>query len=205
MPFASARPHARARSRAVLLTTVAALLIGLLPAPTARAGVTGVTELFFSEYIEGSSNNKALEIYNGTSGAIDLAAGGYNVQIFFNGSATAGLTINLTGTVAALTLTAPAGTVGTQRNVALSGPVSAVTLAAIAGTVATQQVVALTGAVAGLTLTAPAGTFSAQGANDGSPVRNPRAALTTPTSAATITGTVSQATLTTPTSRGTLT
>ena len=121
------------------------------------------------------------------------------------GSVSLGGNVNLTGTVAALTLTAPAGTVGTQRNVALSGPVSAVTLAAIAGTVATQQVVALTGAVAGLTLTAPAGTFSAQGANDGSPVRNPRAALTTPTSAATITGTVGQATLTTPTSRGTLT
>ena len=40
-----------------------------------------------SEYIEGSSNNKALEIYNGTGAAIDLAAGGYNIQMFFNGSA----------------------------------------------------------------------------------------------------------------------
>src|SRR5688572_27803546 len=59
------------------------------------------TELFFSEYIEGSSNNKALEIYNGTGAAVNLAAGGYNVQMYFNGSATAGLTVNLTGTVAA--------------------------------------------------------------------------------------------------------
>ena len=59
------------------------------------------TELFFSEYIEGSSNNKALEIYNGTGAAVDLAAGGYSVQMFFNGSPRAGLTINLTGTVAA--------------------------------------------------------------------------------------------------------
>jgi len=58
------------------------------------------TELFISEYIEGSSNNKALEFYNGTGAAIDLAAGGYNVQMFFNGAATASLTINLTGTVA---------------------------------------------------------------------------------------------------------
>jgi predicted extracellular nuclease len=58
------------------------------------------TELFFSEYIEGSSNNKALEIYNGTGAPINLATGGYNVQMFFNGSASAGLTINLTGTVA---------------------------------------------------------------------------------------------------------
>ncbi len=27
------------------------------------------TELFFSEYVEGSSNNKALEVYNGTGEA----------------------------------------------------------------------------------------------------------------------------------------
>ncbi|NJD11936.1 MAG: hypothetical protein FIB01_16335, partial [Gemmatimonadetes bacterium] len=59
------------------------------------------TELFISEYIEGSSNNKALEIYNGTGGTVNLATDGYNIQMFFNGSASAGLTINLTGTVAA--------------------------------------------------------------------------------------------------------
>jgi hypothetical protein len=55
--------------------------------------------LFFSEYIEGSSNNKALEIYNGTGAAIDLAAAGYVVQLYFNGSTTP-TTFNLTGTVA---------------------------------------------------------------------------------------------------------
>ena len=75
------------------------VLAAVAGAPPAHAAAP--TELFFSEYIEGSSNNKALEIYNGTGAAIDLAAGGYNVQMFFNGSATAGLTINLTGTVAA--------------------------------------------------------------------------------------------------------
>jgi predicted extracellular nuclease len=57
------------------------------------------TELFFSEYVEGSSNNKALEIFNGTGAAVNLTTGAYNVQMFFNGSASAGLTINLTGTV----------------------------------------------------------------------------------------------------------
>ena len=67
-------------------------------APTASAAPA---ELFFSEYVEGSSNNKALEIYNGTGASIDLAANAYSVQMFFNGSPTAGLTINLTGTVAA--------------------------------------------------------------------------------------------------------
>ena len=70
----------------------------------AVAGASGAfaasTDLFFSEYIEGSGNNKALEIFNDTGAPIDLAAGGYNVQMFFNGSATAGLTIDLTGTVA---------------------------------------------------------------------------------------------------------
>lgn len=77
---------------------ILAMLMALIPAQFASAAAP--TELFFSEYIEGSSNNKALEIYNGTGAAIDLAAGGYNVQMFFNGSASAGLTINLTGTVA---------------------------------------------------------------------------------------------------------
>jgi len=58
------------------------------------------TELFFSEYIEGTSNNKALEIFNGTGAPVDLAANGYAIQMFFNGNPAAGLTIGLTGTVA---------------------------------------------------------------------------------------------------------
>lgn len=56
-------------------------------------------DLYFSEYIEGSSNNKALEIYNSSSEAINLS--GYKVEIYFNGSASAGLTINLAGTIPA--------------------------------------------------------------------------------------------------------
>lgn len=66
------------------------------PSPAAAAG----SELFFSEYIEGSSNNKALEIYNGTGGAVDLVAGDYNVQMYFNGSTSPGATFSLAGTVA---------------------------------------------------------------------------------------------------------
>jgi predicted extracellular nuclease len=71
------------------------------PETPAMSVTASATELFFSEYIEGSSNNKALEIYNGTGVPIDLGAAGYSVQMFFNGSASAGLTIALTGTVAA--------------------------------------------------------------------------------------------------------
>jgi len=80
------------------VTVILSMLVTALPMQSAQAAAP--TELFFSEYIEGSSNNKALEIYNGTGAAINLAAGGYNIQMFFNGSASAGLTINLTGTVA---------------------------------------------------------------------------------------------------------
>ncbi len=65
------------------------------------SGGAAPTELFFSEYIEGTSNNKALEIYNGTGATVDLAAGSYNVQMHFNGNPVATLTISLTGSVAA--------------------------------------------------------------------------------------------------------
>lgn len=64
--------------------------------PTVHAAAS---DLFISEYIEGSSNNKALEIYNGTGAPIDLAAGGYKIEMYFNGSASAGTTLNLSGTI----------------------------------------------------------------------------------------------------------
>lgn len=38
----------------------------------AKISVSQCTDLFFSEYIEGTSNNKAIEIYNPTSSPIDL-------------------------------------------------------------------------------------------------------------------------------------
>ena len=55
------------------------------------------TDLFFSEYIEGSSNNKYLEIYNGTGAAVDLS--NYRVELYPNGATTAGGTEMLTGTL----------------------------------------------------------------------------------------------------------
>ncbi len=77
---------------------LSALCLVAVAAPV--ASIAAPLDLFFSEYIEGTSNNKALEIYNGTGAAINLASSQYNVQMFFNGNASAGLTINLTGTVA---------------------------------------------------------------------------------------------------------
>jgi predicted extracellular nuclease len=82
------------------LALILSLSLGSLPGQTSPVRAA-TSDLFFSEYIEGSSNNKALEIYNGTGAAVDLAAGGYNVQFYFNGAATTTTTINLTGSVAA--------------------------------------------------------------------------------------------------------
>jgi hypothetical protein len=90
----------RAPGRSLAVGLIAALAVSILPAAPVQFARAATAELFFSEYIEGSSNNKALEIFNGTGAAIDLGTGGYNVQMFFNGSASAGLTINLAGTVA---------------------------------------------------------------------------------------------------------
>jgi len=74
-------------------------------------------ELFISEYVEGSGNDKAIEIYNPTNVAINLS--GYRLERFSNGSSTssAGGVLNLSGTIAAHDVfvvvngqTAPSGT-----------------------------------------------------------------------------------------------
>eukprot|EP00754_Rhynchopus_humris_P014065 Rhum_TRINITY_DN14365_c0_g1::Rhum_TRINITY_DN14365_c0_g1_i3::g.83072::m.83072 len=55
----------------------------------------------FSEYLEGSGDNKALEILNGASTTLDLT--GYKLEFYFDGASTAGTTITLTGNLAAHT------------------------------------------------------------------------------------------------------
>jgi predicted extracellular nuclease len=79
--------------------TVAATAISVL-GPASGAAAATATDLFISEYVEGSGNNKALEFFNGTGSPIDLTAGQYVVQVYFNGGTTP-TTIPLTGTVAA--------------------------------------------------------------------------------------------------------
>lgn len=53
-----------------------------------------------SEYIEGSSYNKAIEIYNGTGAPVDLGAGLYTLELYSNGSPTVSQTMTLSGTIA---------------------------------------------------------------------------------------------------------
>ncbi|MEM9490327.1 MAG: ExeM/NucH family extracellular endonuclease, partial [Myxococcota bacterium] len=61
-------------------------------------GGGGADELFISEYIEGSSYNKAIELANLTGAAVDLSS--YRLQYYFNGNSSPGRTIVLSGTVA---------------------------------------------------------------------------------------------------------
>ncbi|MDY0011158.1 MAG: lamin tail domain-containing protein, partial [Candidatus Izemoplasmatales bacterium] len=56
-------------------------------------------DLFFSEYGEGSSNNKWLEIYNGTGADVDLS--NYSIQYYNNGATAVTQTLVLSGTLVA--------------------------------------------------------------------------------------------------------
>jgi predicted extracellular nuclease len=105
----SGRRSASAPKRNLMMTAKCSAQAWLLLVTTACISAFGpssvgvgadAADLFISEYVEGSGNNKALEIYNATGAAIDLGANAYNVQMFFNGSTSPGLTINLIGVVA---------------------------------------------------------------------------------------------------------
>ena len=65
---------------------------------TPVGGGSGCSELFFSEYVEGSSNNKAVEIYNPTNAAINLS--NYRIEVFSNGASAPTVTIPLSGSIA---------------------------------------------------------------------------------------------------------
>ncbi|MDP5238981.1 ExeM/NucH family extracellular endonuclease [Uliginosibacterium sp. 31-16] len=95
--------YASAGSYTITLTLTgagpAAVRSAAITVNAASSGSTGSAELFFSEYIEGSSNNKALELYNPTGATIDLSA--YSVKMYANGGTTATQIQALTGSLAA--------------------------------------------------------------------------------------------------------
>ena len=63
-------------------------------------GGSSSSALFISEYVEGSSYNKAIEIFNPSNSDIDLSADNYQLGRFSNGGTTPSM-IDLTGTIAA--------------------------------------------------------------------------------------------------------
>ena len=56
---------------------------------------SNATDLFISEYVEGSSYNKYIEIFNGTGTSVDLS--GYQLLYFSNGASSASTTNTLSG------------------------------------------------------------------------------------------------------------
>ncbi len=88
-----------------LFSLLGALVVAA-PATAAPSSATGsstaataANDLFISEYIEGSSFNKAIEIYNGSGADVDLAP--YVLSQFTNGATTASINLDLTGNLAA--------------------------------------------------------------------------------------------------------
>jgi endonuclease I len=65
---------------------------------TTDQGASSTNEIFISEYVEGSSNNKALEIANFTGNSINLSA--YTIARDVNSNGAYGAALQLTGSIA---------------------------------------------------------------------------------------------------------
>ncbi len=74
-------------------TTTSGMTVYNVPPGRPPAGV------FISQYVEGTGNNKAIEIYNGTLSNLDLSAGPYVLQQYDNGATTPSATIALSSVV----------------------------------------------------------------------------------------------------------
>ena len=77
---------------------LASALAFSLVAPTVPQTVkaeTVATDLIISEYVEGSSFNKAIELYNGTGTTVDLSS--YTLELYTNGASTTNSKITLSG------------------------------------------------------------------------------------------------------------
>ena len=84
-----------------MLHTTKRILSGVLLGASlclANSSVAQTSDLLISEYIEGSSNNKYIEIFNGTSAPIDLS--NYQIRLYSNGNSSPNVTNTLSGFLA---------------------------------------------------------------------------------------------------------
>ncbi|MGN6575094.1 MAG: ExeM/NucH family extracellular endonuclease [Nocardioides sp.] len=70
----------------------------MLPVVAAQPATAAGSDLFFSEYVEGGGYNKAIEVFNGTGGPVDLT--GYEIELYSNGSASPSDSYRMSGTLA---------------------------------------------------------------------------------------------------------
>ncbi|WP_274307332.1 endonuclease [Solibacillus daqui] len=92
----------RRKLKAYMSTILSFRLVASLITPafatTATAmSTSNASDLVISEYVEGGSFNKALELYNGTGTTVDLSA--YSLELYANGSATATAKLALSGSL----------------------------------------------------------------------------------------------------------
>lgn len=76
------------------------LSLSLVLISPVRSAQALISELFFSEYIEGSAVNKAVEIYNGTGAVADLSQ--YSLELYSNGAASPSQSVTLSAIAATL-------------------------------------------------------------------------------------------------------
>ena len=83
-----------------LLTTVTAVatFMGVLFLPAGLLSADS-SELFFTEYVEGTGTNQAVEIYNPNDMAISLSASRYMLAFYLDGGSAIGSGVPLVGTV----------------------------------------------------------------------------------------------------------
>ena len=74
------------KGRRVLTIALLMMILSLALIPAGNYVTAATSELLLSEYIEGSSYNKAIEIYNGTGVSVDLST--YTLELYSNGSST---------------------------------------------------------------------------------------------------------------------
>ncbi len=92
--------HKKARRKALSLFIVTSMILSFMaPSVSQQVSAAGETfqDLIISEYIEGSSYNKAIELYNGTGADIDLS--NYSLELHTNGAETADRSLALSGTL----------------------------------------------------------------------------------------------------------
>ncbi len=73
-------------------------LLVLLVVVVLAVPVFAQSGLIFSEYVEGGGFNKALEIFNGTGGPVNIS--NYRIKMYFNGNASPGINFVMAGTIA---------------------------------------------------------------------------------------------------------